>query len=79
MIATAELIARTGIKRATLYYLEQKGFVRAVRKRVGKRDFHFYTHQEARKIELIWRHLKRGCGYDEALERTLRELVESDS
>ena len=74
MISTAELLQTIDIPRNKLYYLEQKGYISPQKKVVGEKEYRLYSAEDAQKISLIWRHLKRGLRYRVAYQLALEEL-----
>ncbi len=71
---TSELVKELQITRDTLYYLEKKGFVTPKKTKAGKKLIRDYSEEEVRKVELIWKHLRRGFKYEVAYEKALAEL-----
>jgi DNA-binding transcriptional MerR regulator len=73
-VTTAELLQEVNIPRQRLYYLEQKGFIRPTKKRIGEKDFRDYSQEDLDKVRAIWRYLQQGLRYSVAYERALEDL-----
>ena len=73
-MTTAELLQEVDIPRQRLYYLEQKGFIQPVKKRIGEKQFREYSREDLDKVRAIWRHLQQGLRYRVAYERALEDL-----
>ena len=71
---TPELLARIDIPRQKLYYLEQKGYIKPQKTVIGDKEFRDYTEEDARKVALIWKYLKKGFKYKIAHEKAMEEL-----
>ncbi len=74
MISTSELLQTIDIPRNKLYYLEQKGYISPQKKVVGEKEYRLYSPEDARKIGLIWQHLKRGLRYRVAYQLAMEEF-----
>lgn len=73
-IRTPELLNTIDIPRQKLYYLEQKGYIRPQKIAIGEKHFREYSEEDVRKIECIWRYLKKGFKYRVAHEKAQEEL-----
>lgn len=73
-IRTPELLARIDIPIQKLYYLEQKGFIKPQRTVVGDKSFREYSEEDVKKVEYIWKYLKKGFKYRIAYEKAMEEL-----
>ncbi len=71
---TPEVLARIDIPRHKLYYLEQKGYISPKKTVVGEKTFRDYSEEDVRKIECIWKYLKKGFKYKIAYEKAMEEL-----
>ncbi len=71
---TPEVLARIDIPRHKLYYLEQKGYISPRKTVVGEKTFRDYSEEDVRKIECIWKYLKKGFKYKIAYEKAMEEL-----
>ncbi len=73
-IRTPELLAKIDIPRQKLYYLEQKGFIRPAKTVIGEKEFREYSDEDVKKVEHIWKYLKKGFKYKIAYEKALEEM-----
>ena len=73
-ISTQELLLRIDIPRQKLYYLEQKGFIRPKKTLIGEKEFREYSEEDVKKVECIWKYLKKGYRYRVAYEKAMDEL-----
>ncbi len=73
-IRTPELLAIIDIPRQKLYYLEQKGFIAPSKTVIGEKEFREYSEEDVRKVEFIWKYLKKGFKYKIAYEKAMEEL-----
>lgn len=73
-IRTPELLARIDIPRQKLYYLEQKGFISPRKTVIGEKEFREYSEEDVKKVEYIWKYLKKGFKYKIAYEKALEEI-----
>ena len=73
-IRTAELLAKIEIPRQKLYYLEQKGFIKPRKILIGEKEFREYSDEDVKKVEHIWRYLKKGFKYKIAYQKALEEI-----
>jgi len=73
-ISTQELLALIDIPRQKLYYLEQKGFITPKKTSIGDKEFREYSEEDVKKVEYIWKYLKKGFKYRIAYEKALEEL-----
>lgn len=74
-IRTPELLAKIDIPRQKLYYLEQKGFIAPKKTVIGEKEFREYSDEDVKKVEFIWKYLKKGFKYKVAFEKAMEELV----
>ncbi|MBI4949789.1 MAG: hypothetical protein HY955_06545 [Deltaproteobacteria bacterium] len=74
-IRTPELLAKIDIPRQKLYYLEQKGFIKPQKTVIGEKEFREYSEEDAKKVEYIWKYLKKGFKYKIAFEKAMEELA----
>jgi len=73
-IRTPELLAKIDIPRQKLYYLEQKGYIKPHKTAIGDKEFREYSDEDVKKIEFIWKYLKKGFKYKIAFEKAMEEL-----
>jgi DNA-binding transcriptional MerR regulator len=73
-IRTPELLAKIDIPRQKLYYLEQKGFIKPQKTVIGDKEFREYSEEDVKKIEYIWKYLKKGFKYKIAYEKAMEEI-----
>lgn len=69
-----ELARATGASVDELRYMEQKGFLNPVRKKLKQRKVRVYQDGDVRKIQLIIKYRRQGFTWDTAYEKALREL-----
>ena len=74
-IRTQELLAKIDIPRQKLYYLEQKGFITPRKFSIGEKEFREYSEEDVRRVEYIWKYLKKGFKYKIAYEKAMEELA----
>ncbi|MBI5971095.1 MAG: hypothetical protein HY884_08080 [Deltaproteobacteria bacterium] len=67
-------MAKIDIPRQKLYYLEQKGYIKPHKTVIGDKEFREYSDEDVKKIELIWKHLKKGFKYKIAFANAMDEL-----
>lgn len=73
-IRTPELLAKIDIPRQKLYYLEQKGFIKPSKTVIGEKEFREYSEEDVKKVEYIWKYLKKGFKYKVAYQKALEEM-----
>ena len=73
-IGTAELLAKIDIPRQKLYYLEQKGYIKPLKAAVGDKEFREYSDEDVKKVECIWKYLKKGFKYKIAYEKAMADI-----
>ncbi|MBE7415311.1 MAG: hypothetical protein HS130_08805 [Deltaproteobacteria bacterium] len=73
-IRTPELLLKIDIPRQKLYYLEQKGFIKPRKILIGDKEFREYSEEDVKKVEFIWKYLKKGFKYKIAYEKAMEEL-----
>lgn len=71
---TPELLKMIDIPRQKLYYLEQKGYINPHKIVVGEKNFREYSEEDVKKIECMWKYLKKGFKYRVAREKAHEEL-----
>lgn len=71
---TPEVLAHIDIPRHKLYYLEQKGYIKPKKTVIGEKEFRDYTEEDVKKIECIWKYLKKGFKYKIAHEKALEDI-----
>lgn len=71
---TPDLLAKIDIPRQKLYYLEQKGFIKPQKLTIGEKEFREYSDEDVRKVEFIWKYLKKGFKYKVAYEKAMEEI-----
>ncbi|MDH4227075.1 MAG: MerR family transcriptional regulator [Deltaproteobacteria bacterium] len=71
---TPELLSKIDIPRQKLYYLEQKGYINPSKTVIGEKEFRDYNEEDIKKIECIWKYLKKGFKYKIAFEKAIEEL-----
>jgi DNA-binding transcriptional MerR regulator len=74
-IRTPELLRKIDIPRQKLYYLEQKGYIKPQKTVIGDKEFREYTDEDVKKVECIWKYLKKGFKYKVAYEKAMEELA----
>ena len=74
-IRTQELLAKIDIPRQKLYYLEQKGFIRPSKTVIGDKEFREYSDEDVKRVEFIWKYLKKGFKYRIAYEKAIEEIL----
>lgn len=72
---TQELLAKIDIPRQKLYYLEQKGFISPKKTVIGEKEFREYSEEDLKKIEHIWKYLKKGFKYKVAYAKAMEEIA----
>jgi DNA-binding transcriptional MerR regulator len=73
-IRTPDLLRKIDIPRQKLYYLEQKGYIKPQKTVIGEKEFREYSEEDVKKIEFIWKYLKKGFKYKAAYENAMEEL-----
>lgn len=71
---TSQILEKTGIPRHKLYYLEQKGYIAPSRIPMGDLEAREYSSEDVKKIELIWKYLKKGFKHKSAYQKAMEEL-----
>lgn len=74
-IRTQELLAKIDIPRQKLYYLEQKGYITPKKTVIGEKEFREYSEEDLKKIEHIWKYLKKGFKYKVAYAKAIEEIA----
>ena len=73
-IRTPDLLSKIDIPRQKLYYLEQKGFIKPQKIVIGEKEFREYSDEDVKKVEFIWKYLKKGFKYKIAFEKAMEEM-----
>ena len=73
-IRTPDLLSKIDIPRQKLYYLEQKGFIKPRKIVIGEKEFREYSDEDVKKVEFIWKYLKKGFKYKIAFEKAMEEM-----
>ena len=73
-IRTPELLSKIDIPIQKLYYIEQKGFIKPQRTVIGDKSFREYSEEDVKKVEHIWKYLKKGFKYKIAYEKAMEDL-----
>lgn len=71
---TSQVLEKTGIPRHKLYYLEQKGYITPQRIPMGDLEAREYSDTDVKRIEIIWKYLKKGFKHKIAYQKTMEEL-----
>lgn len=71
---TSDILRSIGIPRHKLYYLEQKGYVTPKKIPIGDLEAREYTDEDALKIKLIWKYLRKGFKHKIAYQKAMEEL-----
>lgn len=74
-IRTPELLTRIDIPRSKLYYLEQKGYIKPKKTLIGEKEFRDYSEEDVKKVEHIWKYLKKGFKYKIAFQKAMDEMA----
>ncbi len=74
-IRTPELLAKIDIPRSKLYYLEQKGYIKPRKTVIGEKEFREYSDEDVKKVEHIWKYLKKGFKYKIAFQKAMEEIA----
>lgn len=72
---TSDILQTIDIPRHKLYYLEQKGYVVPKRIPMGDLEAREYTNEDAMKVKLIWKYLRKGFKHKVAYEKAMEELA----
>ena len=72
---TSQILEKTGIPRHKLYYLEQKGYITPQRIPMGDLEAREYSNTDVKRIEIIWKYLKKGFKHKIAYQKALEELA----
>jgi DNA-binding transcriptional MerR regulator len=71
---TSDILKKLNIPRHKLYYLEQKGYIKPKRIPMGELETREYSEEDFKKLELIWKYLKRGFKHKIAYQKAMEEL-----
>ena len=71
---TQELLAKIDIRSNKLYYLEQKGYIKPHKTVIGEKEFREYSEEDVKKVECLWKYLKKGFKYKIAFEKAMEEI-----
>lgn len=75
---TSDILKTVDIPRHKLYYLEQKGYVLPKRIPMGDLEAREYTPEDALKIKMIWKYLRKGFKHKVAYQKALEEMNSGD-
>ena len=75
MLRITELSRQIGASVDELRYIERKGFINSVRKRVIRREVRQYRDTEVNKIGLIIKYRRQGFTWDTAYKKALQEMA----
>jgi len=71
---TVDILEQIDIPRHKLYYLEQKGYIRPRRIPMGDLEAREYSPEDAARIKLIWKYLKKGFKHNVAYRKAMEEM-----
>ncbi len=71
---TTEIINTIGIPHPKLYYLEKKGYIKPKKILLSQNKRREYTKEDAEKIRIIWKYLKKGFKYNAAYQKAIAQL-----
>ncbi len=72
---TAEIVDEIGIPLHRVYYLENKGYIKPIKRSRGEREFRYYRERDVELIRLIWKYYKEdGLRYTVAYQKALEAL-----
>ncbi len=74
MLRITEVSKKTGASVDELRYIERKGFINSVRKRLKQREVRQYRDTEIGKIELIIKYHRQGFIWDTSYKKALQEM-----
>ncbi len=74
MMQTSDILEKLDIPRHKLYYLEQKGYIHPKRVPRGDLEAREFTEEDFKKIQAIWKYLKRGFKHKIAYRKAMEEL-----
>lgn len=74
---TSDILEKLDIPRHKLYYLEQKGYIHPKRVPRGDLEAREFTEEDFKKIQAIWKYLKRGFKHKIAYGKAMEELNNS--
>lgn len=77
MMQTSDILEKLDIPRHKLYYLEQKGYIHPKRVPRGDLEAREFTEEDFKKIQAIWKYLKRGFKHKIAYRKAMEELNNS--
>jgi len=77
MMQTSDILEKLDIPRHKLYYLEQKGYIHPKRVPRGDLEAREFTEEDFKKIQTIWKYLKRGFKHKIAYRKAMEELNNS--
>jgi DNA-binding transcriptional MerR regulator len=75
MLHITEMARQTGASVDELRYIERKGFINSIRKRIVRREVRQYRDAEANKIGLIIKYRRQGFTWDTAYKKALQEMA----
>ena len=74
MVRITDLARITGASVDELRYLERKGFVDPVMRRLKRRKVRQYQDADIQKLQLIIKYRRQGFTWDAAFQRAMRDL-----
>lgn len=74
VMKTSQILEKVDIPRHKLYYLEQKGYITPQRIPMGDLEAREYSNADVKKIEIIWKYLKKGFKHKIAYQKAMEEL-----
>ena len=75
MLHITECARRTGASVDELRYIERKGFINSVKKRIVHREVRQYRDSDINKIGLIIKYRRQGFIWDTAYKKALEEMA----
>ena len=74
MVRITDLARITGASVDELRYIERKGFVDPVMRRLKRRKVRQYQDADIQKLQLIIKYRRQGFTWDAAFQRAMRDL-----
>jgi len=71
---TSDVLKKLDIPRHKLYYLEQKGYIHPKRVPRGDLEAREFTEEDFKKVQAIWKYLKRGFKHKIAYQKAMEEF-----
>jgi DNA-binding transcriptional MerR regulator len=75
MLHITECARTTGASVDELRYIERKGFINSVKKRIVNREVRQYRDSDLNKIGLIIKYRRQGFTWDTAYKKALEEMA----